>query len=108
MRLPVVSGKDLIKALEKKCFKVRRRKGSHIALVRDDPPARLTVPDHREIKRGTLSEILRQSGLGRDDFLDSYSGIGSLQNSIISGSLNLQSGVLQKNVNGTAFLVCFL
>lgn len=77
MRLPVVSGKDLIKVLEKKCFKVQRRKGSHVTLVRDDPPARLTVPDHREIKRGTLSEILRQAGLSRDDFLDSYSGINA-------------------------------
>lgn len=77
MRLPVVSGRDLIKVLEKKCFKVRRRKGRHVALVRDDPPARLTVPDHREIKRGTLSAILRQGGLSRDDFLDSYSGINA-------------------------------
>lgn len=77
MRLPVVSGKDLIKALEKKCFKVRRRKGSHVALVRDDPPARLTIPDHREIKRGTLSAIPRQAVLGRDDFLDLCSSINA-------------------------------
>ena len=72
MRMPVVSGKDLIKMLEKKHFKIASRKGSHVTLVRNDPPGHLTVPYHREINRGTLSSILRQAGLSRDDFLDLY------------------------------------
>ena len=72
MRMPVVSGKDMIKMLEKKHFKIKGKKGSHVIMVRGDPPGRLTVPDHREIHRGTLSSILRQAGLSRDDFLDLY------------------------------------
>ena len=38
MRVPVVSGKDLIKMLEKKHFKIAGRWGSHVTLVRDDHP----------------------------------------------------------------------
>lgn len=72
MRLPVVSWADLIKVLEKTSFKPVRQKGSHMMLRRADPPALLVVPKHPEIKRGTLHQILKQSGLSRDDFFDLY------------------------------------
>mgnify|MGYP000448039265 CR=1 FL=1 len=52
-RLPVISGKDLIKILSKVCFKPIRQKGSHVRLRRGDPPP-VTVPLHKELKRGTL------------------------------------------------------
>ena len=73
MKLPVISGTDLIKMLEKICFKPKRQKGSHVMLVHLDPPIRkIVVPKHAGLKRGTLSGILKQAGLSREDFLDLY------------------------------------
>lgn len=67
-KLPVVSGEKCIRALEKAGFYVVRRESSHITLVRDDPVAQLTVPDHREIRPGTLRAIIRQAGLTVEEF----------------------------------------
>ena len=60
-KLPVVSGRRLVRALEAVGFAVDRQPGSHIILFRPDPPTTVTVPDHRELDRGTLRAILRQA-----------------------------------------------
>ena len=67
--LPVVSVRQCVKALERAGFYVKRRKGSHIMLRRDDPATTLVVPDHKELDRGTLRAIIRQAGLGVDEFV---------------------------------------
>ncbi len=59
-KLPQVSGPELVLALEKLGFSVRRQHGSHIIMRRDDPYAQTVVPNHRQIDRGTLRAILRQ------------------------------------------------
>lgn len=66
-KLPVISGRNLARALRKVGFELDRQKGSHMILFRADPPATLTVPDHRELDRGTLRTILRHAGIGPDD-----------------------------------------
>ena len=48
-KLPVLSGRDLVRALEKVGFQLDRQKGSHMILYRADPPTTLSVPDHREL-----------------------------------------------------------
>jgi len=53
-KLPRVSGPDAIKALGKAGFRFVRQQGSHIILRRDDPFGQTTVPNHRELDRGTL------------------------------------------------------
>ena len=68
-KLPVVSGAQCIKALERAGFVVSRQKGSHITLVRADPKAQTTIPNHKELDRGTLRAIIRQSGLSVDEFV---------------------------------------
>ena len=67
MRLPVISGEDVIKALKKKDFKIVRIKGSHVKLKKGDRV--VIVPLHRELKRGTLLAILRQAGITRDELI---------------------------------------
>jgi predicted RNA binding protein YcfA (HicA-like mRNA interferase family) len=62
-RLPVISGRDFVRALAKLGFVVDRQKGSHLILFRADPPTTLSVPDHRELDRGTLRSLLRQAGI---------------------------------------------
>jgi predicted RNA binding protein YcfA (HicA-like mRNA interferase family) len=68
-KLPNISGQACIKALLKAGFTFKRQEGSHIILRRADPFGQLVVPDHKELDRGTLRAIIRQSGLSIDDLL---------------------------------------
>jgi predicted RNA binding protein YcfA (HicA-like mRNA interferase family) len=68
-KLPNLSGRECVKALGKAGFVFKRQEGSHIILRRDEPFAQLVVPDHKELDRGTLKAIVRQSGLSLGDFL---------------------------------------
>jgi predicted RNA binding protein YcfA (HicA-like mRNA interferase family) len=66
--LPVLSGRQLVKVLERLGYAVDRRRGSHIILRHGDPPyRRLVVPDHEEIAKGTLRALLRDAGLSVED-----------------------------------------
>jgi predicted RNA binding protein YcfA (HicA-like mRNA interferase family) len=68
-RLPVVSGQDAVRAFAKLGYAVDHQTGSHIILRQQKPPhRRLTVPDHREIAKGTLRALIRQAGLTVDTF----------------------------------------
>lgn len=62
-KLPVVSGRDLVRALAQFGFVFDRQKGSHMILYRSDPPTTLSIPDHRELDRGTLRALLRQASI---------------------------------------------
>ena len=65
-KLPVISGKDLIKILTKNGFEVVRQKGSHVSLQKEK--YRTVVPLHNELAKGTLLAILRQCGINRNEF----------------------------------------
>ena len=67
-RLPQVSGSEVVRALQKVGFSVRRQHGSHMIMRRDTPFAQTVVPNHRQIDRGTLRAILRQTDLSVDEF----------------------------------------
>lgn len=65
--LPVVSGQRLVKALERAGWEVARQRGSHVRMKHPDRRISLTVPLHRELKRGTLSGILGDAGVDADE-----------------------------------------
>ena len=67
--LPVVSGQETVAALEKIGFTQVGQKGSHVKL-RDQGGRTVIVPIHRELARGTLSAIIRQSGITVSEFID--------------------------------------
>ena len=68
-KLPVVSGREVVAALAKIGYLVDRQRGSHIILRQQNAPhRRLTIPDHKEIAKGTLRAIIRQAGLTVDEF----------------------------------------
>jgi predicted RNA binding protein YcfA (HicA-like mRNA interferase family) len=69
-KLPRISGRECVKALEKAGFQVARQRGSHIILRRDDPFGRVSVPNHSELDKGTLKSIIREAGLTTDEFLE--------------------------------------
>ncbi|HNQ88274.1 MAG TPA: type II toxin-antitoxin system HicA family toxin [Verrucomicrobiota bacterium] len=68
-KLPRVSGEQVVAALRRIGFRVRRQHGSHIIMRRDEPFAQTVVPAHRELDRGTLRAILRQIDLSVEDFI---------------------------------------
>jgi len=71
VRLRVLSGREVVRALRRIGYDRDGQKGSHIILRSVDPPhRRLSVPDHKELDRGTLCGIIRQAGLTVDEFLD--------------------------------------
>jgi predicted RNA binding protein YcfA (HicA-like mRNA interferase family) len=67
-QLPVISGRDLVRALSKDGWQTVRQRGSHMILVKDGHLATLSVPDHREVAKGTLRSLIRSSGLSVDEF----------------------------------------
>ena len=70
-KLPVVSGKEVIKALSKIGFKHVRTSGSHAILNKQTEKGKRTIPVplHRELAKGTLKSIMKQAGLSLEDFL---------------------------------------
>jgi predicted RNA binding protein YcfA (HicA-like mRNA interferase family) len=69
-KLPTdLSGREVRTALERAGFIFRRQKGSHIILRRNQPYARAVVPDHKQIRPGTLRSIITDAGLTMDEFM---------------------------------------
>lgn len=65
--LPHISGAEAIRALQKLGFVIARQKGSHVILRRGSTGC--VVPNHKEIKIGTLSSVLKQAGVSADEFM---------------------------------------
>ncbi len=66
-KLPRISGSDAVRALQRLGFEVARQRGSHIVMRRGSTGC--VVPNHREIKVGTLSGALRQAGVSVEEFI---------------------------------------
>lgn len=75
-KLPTISGAGLIKVLQKTGFEKVRQKGNHISLRKVTPGKtfKTIVPLHKTLAKGTLIDILKQSGLEREDLI-SYLGV---------------------------------
>lgn len=65
--LPIVSGAEAIRALQRLGFVVIRQRGSHVVLRKGSQGC--VVPNHREIKIGTLAGLLKQAGVSVDEFI---------------------------------------
>lgn len=67
--LPRISGREAVAAFRRLGYEVDRQRGSHIILRHSEPPhRRLTVPDHREIGKGTLRALIREAGITVKEF----------------------------------------
>ncbi len=67
--LPGVSGRQVVAALAKLGYEKDRQKGSHMVLRQTVAPhRRLSIPDHKEIAKGTLRAIIKQAGLTVEEF----------------------------------------
>ena len=68
-RLPVCSGADAVKAFCRLGYVMDHQTGSHI-ILRHSNMRRLTIPNHRELAKGTLRSLLREAGISRDQFIE--------------------------------------
>jgi predicted RNA binding protein YcfA (HicA-like mRNA interferase family) len=68
--LPAISGKEAVRAFVKDGWQIARQRGSHVILVKEGHIATLSVPDHREVAKGTLRTLIRVSGLTIERFVD--------------------------------------
>jgi predicted RNA binding protein YcfA (HicA-like mRNA interferase family) len=70
-KLPVVSGSQAVRALERLGYEVDRQRGSHIILRHPQSPhRRLVVPNHQSIAKGALRALIREAGLTVEEFRD--------------------------------------
>lgn len=69
-KLRILSGKEVCAILKKAGFEEVRRRGSHVVMQKQLSQGTITVPvpNHDEIRMGTLQSIIRQSGLPRSEF----------------------------------------
>lgn len=69
-KLPILSGSEVCQILARHGFVVVRQRGSHVIVQRSagDSTVTVPVPNHRELRTGTLRAIIRQSGLSIEDF----------------------------------------
>jgi predicted RNA binding protein YcfA (HicA-like mRNA interferase family) len=69
-KLPVVSGRQASSVFQSFGWHVDRQSASHIVLVKPGVPVTLSVPDHREVAKGTLRNLISSAGLTVDEFVD--------------------------------------
>jgi predicted RNA binding protein YcfA (HicA-like mRNA interferase family) len=65
-KLPLLSWREVVKALTKAGFQVARQRGSHLILVKDERI--VPVPKHEQIKKGLLMAIIEEAGLTKEEF----------------------------------------
>jgi predicted RNA binding protein YcfA (HicA-like mRNA interferase family) len=68
--VPIVTPSDAIRAFEKFGWVIVRRKGSHIILTKPGHLATLSIPNHKEVARGTLRSLIAKAGLTVEQFLE--------------------------------------
>jgi len=70
MQIPLLSGREVVKIFRRLGWEIARQRGSHIILVKEGHIATLSVPDHREVARGTLRSLITRAGLNIDEFFN--------------------------------------
>jgi predicted RNA binding protein YcfA (HicA-like mRNA interferase family) len=67
--VPPLSGQEVVKVFQSLGWTVARRRGSHIVMVKENHIATLSIPDHKEVAKGTLRSLIRNAGLTVSEFL---------------------------------------
>jgi predicted RNA binding protein YcfA (HicA-like mRNA interferase family) len=68
-RLPVCSGAEAVKAFAAVGYAVDHQTGSHI-ILRHQSGRRLSIPNHRELAKGTLRALIREAGLTKEQLAE--------------------------------------
>jgi predicted RNA binding protein YcfA (HicA-like mRNA interferase family) len=65
---PVLSGQEVARVFASLGWSVARQKGSHIIMTKEGETATLSIPDHKEVSKGTLRSLIRAANLTVDEF----------------------------------------
>ena len=71
-QLPIINGREVVRVFTSLGWQVVRQSGSHIIMTKEGEIATLSIPDHREIAKGTLRSLIRAAGLTVTEFVDSF------------------------------------
>ena len=69
-KLPTLSGKKVVRAFENAGWQVVRQRGSHVILIKEGSHITLSVPDHKQVAKGTLRSLIRAAQMTVDEFVD--------------------------------------
>jgi len=69
-KVPLLSGREVVKVFRRLGWDIARQRESHIILVKEGHIATLSVPDHHEVARGTLRSLIARAGLTIEEFLN--------------------------------------
>jgi predicted RNA binding protein YcfA (HicA-like mRNA interferase family) len=69
-KVPLLSGREVVKIFRRLGWEIARQRGSHIILVKEKCIATLSVPDHHEVARGTLRSLIARADLTVEEFLN--------------------------------------
>lgn len=67
--LPLLNGREVVNIFESFGWRVIRQRGSHIVMIKAGEMVTLSIPDHKEVARGTLRSLIRSAGLTVDVFI---------------------------------------
>jgi len=67
--LPVMSGRKVVRVFESLGWQIARQRASHIIMVKDGHDATLSIPDHKEVAKGTLRSLIRSAELTVAEFV---------------------------------------
>ena len=67
--IPLLNGRKVVRVFEQLGWQVVRQRGSHIIMVKDGHIATLSIPDHKEVARGTLRRLINAAKITVDDFV---------------------------------------
>jgi predicted RNA binding protein YcfA (HicA-like mRNA interferase family) len=67
--LPVLSGKEVVRIFEIFGWEVSRQRGSHIIMTKESEIVTLSIPNHKEVARGTLRSLIRSANLTVEEFV---------------------------------------
>jgi predicted RNA binding protein YcfA (HicA-like mRNA interferase family) len=69
-KLGNISGKEATKAFEKAGWQEIGQVGSHLVMVKAGIRVNLSIPQHKELSKGTLRKLISLSGMTVDEFLE--------------------------------------
>lgn len=67
--LPALSGQEVVRVFKSLGWSVARQRGSHIVMTKQGEVATLSIPDHKEVAKGTLRGLIRSANLTVDTFV---------------------------------------
>ena len=63
-----MSGREVVRVFEALGWEAVRQTSSHIIMTKDEELVTLSIPDHREVAKGTLRSLIRTAGLTVEEF----------------------------------------